>query len=321
MDIFKREPSKALLPWFLIVSIAALPNCSRPVTTLEPTSNKNSGPTANINANPPQSGKDEDKTFADFFVREESLSSNEYEVVKTKKWIRDDYLKQRFLESCAVLKRKGRVVTTFEGIIQGGDAAIDFGLAPLLSSDSKQFVVSQTRPRGGRHWVVDPVDGKILFDSVKYEVGREDVWIRDVDKDGVSEIILELPAFYMFEDLSPSVTPLPLIIFRYDPKTRVYSPANAHFGFGLEGMEDAIAHLDPTATPVSIGGGRYLSPRLDILSRYLFAGKRREGWAFFDQYYLLPDKQKMKMKIKAVLAKQPVYRWIYTESERYDKKS
>ena len=316
MDTSKTKLSKALLFWFLSLSVAAGSACFRSTATLQSSSNKNSKPTASIDTNAPQADEDAEKTFADFFVKGDSLSYNDYEILKVKKWIKEEYLKEKFLESCAVLKKKGRLLSTFEGIIQGGMAAIDFGLAPLLSPDSKQLVVSQTRPRGGRHWVVDLSDGRVLFDSFKYEVGREDVWMADVEKDGVSEIILELPAFYMFEAMSPSVTPLPGIIFRYDPKTRKYLPANPHFGFGLEGIDKAIAGLDPTATPESIGGGGYLSPRLDILLRYVFAGRKDEGWAFFDRHYSLPDRQEMKLKIKAVLGKEPVYRFIYADRGR-----
>lgn len=292
------------------MSVGVGSSCSESPAAEQTSSNKNSEPAASVGTNPPQANEDPRKMFADFFVESAALSHNGYDISKLKKWTNPGLEKQRYLESCAELRRNGRLVATFEGITQGGLARIDFGLASLLAPESKQLVVSQTRPRGGRHWVVDLSDGAILFDSFKYSVGREDVWITDVDKDGTSEIILELAAFYMFEAMSPSVTPLSAIIFRYDSKTRKYLPANALFGFGLEGIDEAIASLDSTPTPEARSRGEYLSPRLDILLRYVFAGKKNEGWAFFDRYYRLADRQEMKLKIEAVLAREPINRLI-----------
>ena len=307
MDTFKAGLSKTLF-WLLTLSVGAGLACSKSSATLQSSSNKNSEPAASAGTN--QAHEDAEKMFADFFVEGDSLSYNGYEVVKLKRWMNEANEKQTHLEPCAVLTRKGRPVTTFEGITHGGLAAIDFGLASLLGPEAKQLVVSQTRPRGGRHWVVDLSDGTILFDSFEYAVGREDGWIKDVDRDGISEIIFELPAFYMFEAMSPSVTPLPEIIFRYDTNTRKYLPANALLRFGLEGIDKAIEDLDSTPTAEARSEGGYVSARLDILLRYVFAGKENEGWAFFEEHYRLDDRQEIKLKIEAVLATEPINKLI-----------
>jgi len=241
------------------------------------------------------------------------LSYNGYEVTKIKKWLKNEYIGEKYLEPCAALKKNGRVLAIFEGISQGGLAAIEFGLASLFQSESKQLVVSQTRPRGGRHWIVDLSSSRprVLFDSFDWDAGREEVWIDDLDTDGTSEIILELPAFYMFEDMSPSVTPLPGVVFRYDSGARRYLPANQNYDYGLAGIDEAISRLDPNERPEVIDGGAYLSPRLDVCLRYLLAGRKDQGWSFFDHYYARSDKKQMKAKIEDLLEKEPLYRFIY----------
>lgn len=269
------------------------------------------GTTSQQTSPPPQSAIANSKVLSDFFIDGDSLSYNEYEVTKIKRWLRDEG--ERYLEPCASLKKNGRVLAIFEGISQGGLAAIEFGLASLFQSESKQLVVSQTRPRGGRHWIVDVSSSRprVLFDSFDWDAGREEVWIDDLDKDGTSEIILELPAFYMFENLSPSVTPLPEIVFRYDSATRRYIPANPNYDYGLAGIDEAISRLDPNERPEANDLGAYLSPRLGICLRYVFAGRRVEGWSFFDRSYARADKKQMKAKIEHLLDKEPVYRFIY----------
>jgi hypothetical protein len=56
------------------------------------------------------------------------------------------------------------------------------------------------------------------------------------------------------------------------------------------------------------GERHYLSSRLDILLRYIYARKAKEGWAFFDRRYRRSDKQEIKARIRAVLKHGPPYR-------------
>jgi len=118
-------------------------------------------------------------------------------------------------------------------------------------------------------------------------------------------------AFYGFENFTSMETPLPSIVFKFDQQERKYLPANHRFqSYVLRGIEKRIRNLTPNAEWF------YLSSRLDIALDYIYAGKEQEAWSFFDKEYRRPDKEEMKTKIRAVLKKQPVYRFIYGAKSR-----
>jgi hypothetical protein len=45
--------------------------------------------------------------------------------------------------------------------------------------------------------------------------------------------------------------------------------------------------------------------------RYIYAGKRDEGWAFYDRQYKLANKDLIKSDILNKLRNEPVYKFIY----------
>jgi hypothetical protein len=189
--------------------------------------------------------------------------------------------------------------------------ATGIGLFPLLGGKTKQLIISQTLPRTGRHWIVElAANPKVLFDSGDYEVGREELWAVDIDGDGVYEIGLFVTRFYLvFDQLSVSATPLPTVIFGYDKQVGKYLPANHRYrDYFLKDIETEIRDL-PTAA-----GELYLARRLDVLLQFLYAGKEKEGWEFFDKAYTLPDADKMKAKVREVLRKAPAYKFIRKRS-------
>lgn len=260
----------------------------------------------------PQDLSEPEQMFSTFFTEGDSLSYNAYQVVKLEKSVDDEYTKD-IRVSFALLKRNSKVVATFDGVYFGLGNATDFGLAPLLGPESKLLIVSQTVPRGGRHWVADiSSDGRILFDSFDYNLGREEVWLFDVDKDGVSELGLLLTAFWGFETLGMSQHgALPMIVFKYDAQLRKYLPANPFFGYGLEGIEEDVLAIDPDEKLSATFGSDYLEKRLGIFLRYVYSGKKQQGWDFFDRTYTLPDAGRIKASIRAKLRKEPIYRFIY----------
>lgn len=200
--------------------------------------------------------------------------------------------------------RNNRRVLKFDGVYFMKGNSTEFGLFDLLGNRSRQFIISQTVPRGGRHWVVSVSPKvRVLFDSWDYGVGREEFYIIDVDKDGVYEIVLPVTAFYEMQDkMCIGEIPLPEIIFKYDPKAGKYLPANHLFlDYTLHDIEGDIARL------LTEGDRNYRSRRLDILLRYIYARKPEEGWDFFEREYQRPDKEEIRARIKLVLKQSPVY--------------
>jgi len=243
--------------------------------------------------------------MSDIFTREKSLSYNGFNITTIAK--RSKSKPQEPSPSYAVIKKNGRVLARFDGSTDEPMDGTGIGLFPLLGSAAKQLIISQTVPRGGRHWIVDlTANPKVLFDSGDYEVGREEVWAVDLDGDSVYEIWLFVTSFYgAFDRLSVAHTPLPTVVFRYDRQAGRYLPANHRYqDHLLKDIEIEISDL-PTAV-----GERYLAKRLDVLLRFLYAGKEKEGWEFFDKAYTLPDAGRIKAIVKEGLRDAPAYKFI-----------
>ena len=201
--------------------------------------------------------------------------------------------------SCAVLRKDGHTLLKFDGVYFSEGNSTEFGLFNLLGTSSQQFIVSQTVPRHGRHWVVDmsSPSARVIFDSSEYSAGREEFYVIDLDKDGVYEISLPVTAFYEMQDkMYIGEIPLPELIFKYDAQARRFVRANHLFpAYTLHGIEQDIERLRTD------DGTNYLSKRLDILLRYIFAEESDAGWAFFNREYQRPDKEEIKMRIVGIL--------------------
>jgi hypothetical protein len=251
--------------------------------------------------------------FSDFFAETGSISYHGYKVVRLNKTVHDDEIGLDIPVSYAVVRKNGKTRAVFDGVHYGAGNLTDFGLAPLLGRDSKQLIVSLTTPRAGRHWVVDlSSNTRVLFDSFDYKLGREEVYLMDLDKDGVSELGLFLTEFWGFRGLAMSQHEvLPMIVFKFDARSKKYRPANPLFAYDLEGIAEDASAIDPGERPVSSLPIEYLGKRLGILLRYVYAGKQEQGWEFFNRTYKLADAAQVKAGIRRRLQKEPVYRFIY----------
>ena len=255
---------------------------------------------------PSASAQPEEILMSDIFTREKSLSYNGFDIATIAKSKPIEF-------SYAVIKKNGKVLAKFDSLhLHGGPVnATEIGLFPLLGGKTKQLIISQTLPRTGRHWIVElAANPKVLFDSGDYEVGREEVWAVDLDGDGVYEIGSYVASFYgEFNQLSVASTPLPTVFFRYDRRAGRYLPANHRYRDYL--LKDIEAEIRDLPTEV---GERYLARRLDVLLQFLYAGKEKEGWEFFDKAYTLPDADKIKAIVKEELQKAPAYKFIRERS-------
>jgi hypothetical protein len=275
-----------------------------PPSAVPQQSNVQSAPTPSSSAE----SANQEKYFADIFTKLKSLSYKGYDIRILEESIIDKASKDTPIDvTYALVKKGGRVSGKFDGVYFGLGNATDFGLFNFLSGKTKQLAISQTVPRGGRHWIVrlHPYY-KVIFDSADYEIGREEVSIIDPDNDGIYEIGLAVTAFYLVFDFSMSETPLPYVIFKYDKKTDKYLPANHLFqNYLLQGIDKSISELS-----TDLKSSYYFSDRLSVLLDYLYAGKEKEGWAFFDQTYTLPDKETVKAKVRKVLKKGRAFQFI-----------
>ena len=232
----------------------------------------------------------------DIFTGEDTLDYNGYTVRRLTEKLSYGH-KNEVVVSYAVLEKRDLRMLKFDGVYFAEGNSTEFGLFNLLGKHSEQLIVSQTVPRGGRHWVVDASpQPRVIFDSWDYSVGREEFYVIDLDKDGVYEISLPVTAFYEMQDkMYIGEIPLPHLIFKYDAKAGHYVRASHLFPeYTLDGIEHDIEQLRGD-------DGNYLSKRLDILLRYIFANKSNEGWAFFNREYQRPDKEEIKGRIIRIL--------------------
>lgn len=300
--MLKRLAPHAPFVLLLLLLVAALASCEKSAANRAASGSRDVRPTPDVKpARAVEEHEEYPKNITETFAREGSLALNGYEVSSREKSLSDT-----IDAGYVVLKRRGRVVAKFDGVESGFGVAAAFGAFPFLGGDAKQLAVSLTIPRSGRHWVVDLSSRapRVIFDSDTYGVWGEELSVIDLDKDGTYEISTHVPAFYMFENMYISETPLPEIIFKYDAKARRYLPANQLFPeYSLRRLDEDIRGLKPD-------DAAYMSKRLGILLRYVYAGRERDGWDFFERAYTRADRDALKKKIAAELSREPVYRFL-----------
>jgi hypothetical protein len=244
------------------------------------------------------------KTIENIFTKDTSLSYQGYTVSKLLKTVNVEGIKTEV--SYAVLMKDEKVVGNFDGLYHPMGNATQFGLFPFIGGETKQIIVEQSIPRNWSHWIVNLVpDSHVIFDSRKWAVDGELTPV-DLNQDGIFEFTKVLTTFYDFDKLPTSDSPLIDIIFMYDKDAKEYVPANRTFQkYALNGIEDEERSLEENKEK------SYLSGVVHIVLRYIYAGKRDEGWAFYDRQYKLANKDLIKSDILNKLRNEPVYKFIY----------
>lgn len=212
--------------------------------------------------------------------------------------------------SYAVLKRKGSILAKFDANVyfgMGND--IRLGLFSFLDGPTKQLIVSQDISRGGTQWVISlSHQPRIIFDGPDWAVGREgdDMKIIDLDHDKMFEIIVPITDFYDLQDKLPIARiPLPLIIFKYDVRAKKYVPANPLFeSYALQGISDQ--KVEKTTDEFD-----QRAMALGELLPFIYVGKQSQAWELYNSSYKLSDKEEIRRRLKAILNRQPVYKFIY----------
>jgi hypothetical protein len=259
---------------------------------------------------------------------QQSLSINGYTLSKTSKRVRPDYdgLTSPMTVLYSVLKRKGKIIKKFEYNDFPHNSA-DFGWVNSSNHPAKHILVGQTEPRSGRFWVIRLAPHfRVLFDTEDFGGSRQELWVEDVDKDGMNELKVVTYGCTRIGSTSnlrepaipPLCTPQPVIYFRYDKKADSYLPANHLLPvYGRGSVEASLAQLNSTSEKHLLKTGKAIEACVDFryateaFLDFVYAGRETQAWEFFDKYYTLPDRKKLKASIKADLRKDPIYRFIY----------
>lgn len=210
--------------------------------------------------------------------------------------------------SYAVLKRGGKTIAIFDGLQHPYGNATEFGLVSLLGGAQKQFLIEQSIHRGSGQWIVSVEPSiKVIFDSEKIGLGSGITPV-DIDHDNIFELS-SLIVFYGFAHLAMSDSPKVEVLLKYDAAVQWYLPANHRStDYTLRGIDEDIRSL-PAATDA-----HYRTRLLNVVLRYLYAGKKRIGWNFFETNYKLSDKVAVKTELQTKLRRDRVYQLISAAS-------
>ena len=283
----------------------------------------------------PQPNDEKAIAIEDIVAERESLKYEGYEVKRflTKKKDDDDNDSPVADINDVVLQKNGKALFKFEGVYYPTGNWIEFGLFSFLGDKKKQLIIYETTNRYGRVWIVIlSSKPKILFDSNDWGGFREFVYIEDIDKDGKYEISLQTEVALSFENLAHINVPQIGYDFKYDNKRERFLPTNERFqDFYSGGLNERISKIEPlnsssgfdedlkkerdaisNSSRNSLNGfdEEVIKDFIEIFLTYIYAGKENEAWEFFDKEYNLEDKESRKDKIKAVLSKDPIYKFV-----------
>lgn len=211
----------------------------------------------------------------------------------------------------AMIQKNGKTLLKLDGIYHGLGNATNFALFPLLGENKKQLIVSHTVPRGGIHYIIDfSSNPRVILDSRDFAVGGEDLGTTDIDNDGVYEVFLAKSGDYF--NFASFEIPYITITFRFDKQKQSFLPVNHIL------PENALEHIDGQIKRFNESKEKRFSAVLEITLTYLYAGKEKEAWEFFDKNFFpqdwafgkVEDKEETKQIIKEVLGKDPIYKFI-----------
>ena len=254
--------------------------------------------------------------FIKTFTKDDRLSYLEYEIVKLKRESKIGPPKGVTEIEYAVLRHNGRVVAKFDSPIDQL-SEVRFGLFSFLGNDAKQLVIEQTSNKFWRYWIVSlQPEYRVIYDSGKYDVVYE-LRVSDIDSDGKLEIIQNLGSFWYFNS-DNLFSPRPQIVFKYNPSTRNYIPANPEFKETV--LKDIEQRIGKTREVIERKEDpaynlHVRSAVLDVVLRYLYAGKSDDAWAFYDQHYNVGDKESLLSQLKDKLKQDALYREISNQSQ------
>lgn len=276
-------------------------------------------PTPIENAMLNSQNNDEPVEFFDDDVQyEDALTYNGYRVEKNTKIARikyDDGEIEAMPTTFITLKRNNKTIETFEGVHYPAGNDARFLLSPILGRQTKQLIIGEEANgnRDTRYWILELSQKiNVLFDSDDYRIGRYFGKI-DINHDGTYELVLSLTTFWFFDGFNNINSPFIDVVFMYDEGQQKYIPANPHFQkFALRTLAQDITKARETKSDGNTAkpGKDKLGAVMRVVLSYLYAGKEKEGWSFYENEYNLPDKEEMKTRFEAMLNEDAVYKAI-----------
>lgn len=215
-----------------------------------------------------------------------------------------------------------------------GEGRSCMALAPLLGNGKQQLIIEQFS--GGAHccgayWVYELYPRvRRIFDGTRWDIGDgfDEMEFSNLDGGRELEFVQKILTFDYFEDMCYAESPEPKIIFKYDRRKMMYYPANNRLpSVALKGIREkieAIRSENKRAKIVNKKGSdefialsTYRWDMYDILLAYIYAGKEREAWKFYNS---MPDFRVIdkiegqpfgEREVRLRLKSDPVYKFVY----------
>ncbi|MCM3873627.1 MAG: hypothetical protein ND895_23320 [Pyrinomonadaceae bacterium] len=262
------------------------------------------------------------------FINEDRFGYNGYTITRS---LERSAKTASFIDSRIIVRRGNKTLATIEGCCYRESTR--FALIPLLGNGRKQLVVEAYS--GGAHCCTSyhiydlAARFRSIFDGGKYDfdqVGYE-MELVDINSDGAYEFVQRVMNFDYFNG-SHAGSIFPEVVFAYDRRAGEFRPGNRAFASyvlrDIGKKEQLVSTLNADVSSlgrISSGDAKtladsrfradYYKAVADVLLTYVFAGRREEGWSYFDKNYRLRDKGTLRAGLREVLASSTVYGSIY----------
>lgn len=224
--------------------------------------------------------------------------------------------------SLTVVKRGKAELASIEGY--GYQDSTRFAFFSLLGTQRKQLVVESYS--GGGHCctayhIFDlGSQFRVLFDGDSYspdDVGSS-MQLLDLNKDQRYELVQSVMTFDYFK-VSHAMSVFPKVVFAYDSMSRKYVPANRRFSsyllYRIVGKERAVNKLNDLNPALRFNDIHfredYYHAVLEVVLTYVYAGKEKLAWDYFDRAYKASDKREFQSAVRDNLQDSVIYRSIY----------
>jgi hypothetical protein len=243
------------------------------------------------------------------FIQENKLPYAGYDVERS-----FDSITQR---SFATIKKNGETLVHLDhGFFLKDSTKI--GLFSLLGKDAKQIIIGQYSGDAHCCWMykIYELTKKInlIFDGEEYH--SSNIGIVDIDGDRKYEHVLD--SYFILDDLSNAESVRPEFVLFYNENEGKYILEKDKFtNYLLRNIEEYIQEYEAISMKISINDSNvyreYLSAILKIIITYIYAGKDREGWEFYNKRYRYANKNVIRSEIVTNLKEDPIYKAIYNK--------
>lgn len=221
--------------------------------------------------------------------------------------------------SGVLIRKRNKIIKSYFDESESLLTEYRFALFNLYDKKEKQLIIESTLPKSWRYRVFNLYPKfTLIFDSTDYNLGHDIIFL-DVDKDGKTEILLDLMSFDYFGVNYRKGWVTPQMVFEFDKNKNHYVFANKRFEkYLLKDINkkfDRIKEIKVNKSTNDHYDSDIYSSVMEVFLTYIYLDKENEAWKIFDNEYDSADKNDVKTEIKKYLAKDYLYQLIQTKKD------